>query len=87
MSQSEGRTTRSPADNTQQSQVANQISKSSRPGLSRPLIELIEMPSDEQIRTLARIFGLFEGGSLYESIKERLDRESAGGKTVGESAA
>lgn len=58
-----------------------------RPGLSRPLIELIDMPSDEQIRTLARIFGLYEGGSLYESIKQRLDREAAERKTTGESAA
>ncbi|WP_171074081.1 hypothetical protein [Nonomuraea basaltis] len=45
------------------------------------------MPSDEQIRTVARIFGLHEGGALYEAIKERLDRETADSKSAGETAA
>lgn len=87
MSRSEDRTAEGPTGNTEQSQVANHASKCVRPGLSRPLIELIAMPSDEQIRTLARIFGLFEGGPLYESIKARLERESADRKPAGESAA
>lgn len=64
--------------------MTEQPTKTARPGLSRPLIELIDMPSDDQIRTIARIFGLYEGGSLYESVKERLDRET---KSAGESAA
>lgn len=46
-------------------------------GLSRPLIELIEIPSDEQLRTIARILG------LVEVVQRRLDREA---KAAGEAA-
>lgn len=40
-------------------------------GLSRPLIELIEMPSDEQLLTVARIL------CLEQTVQARLDREAA----------
>ena len=40
-------------------------------GLSRPLKELIEWPSDEQFRTIARVLG------LVEAVEQRLSRDYA----------
>ncbi len=39
-------------------------------GLSRPLIELIPIPSDDQLRAVARILG------LAGAVQQRLDREA-----------
>lgn len=43
--------------------------------LSRPLKELIGIPSDEQLLTAARILG------LVDAVQRRLDREAARRKT------
>ncbi|WP_125633612.1 hypothetical protein [Nonomuraea sp. WAC 01424] len=49
-------------------------------GLSRPLVELIDMPSPEQLRRVARLLG------LVDVVQRRLDREAAERKTAGEAA-
>lgn len=43
-------------------------------GLSRPLKDLIGIPSDEQLLTAARILG------LVDAVQRRLDREAAARK-------
>lgn len=40
-----------------------------RRGLSRPLIELIDLPSPDQCRTIVRVLG------LVDVVQQRLDRE------------
>lgn len=55
-------------------------SETPRRGLSRPLIELIEIPDPERLRTIARILG------LVDVVQRRLDREAAERKTSGEAA-
>lgn len=54
--------------------VADKTTTTPGRGLSRPLKELIGIPSDEQLLTAARILGLVEG------VQRRLDREAAARK-------
>jgi hypothetical protein len=49
-------------------------------GLSRPLKELIDWPSPDQFRTIARVLG------LVDAVQERLTREAAERKNTGEAA-
>ncbi|MFB4265254.1 hypothetical protein [Nonomuraea sp. GTA35] len=49
-----------------------------RRGLSRPLKELIDPPSPEQLRTVIRILG------LVEAVQHRLDREAAQQAAAGQ---
>jgi hypothetical protein len=60
--------------------VSDRTRETAARGLSLPLIELIDIPGPEQLRTIARTLG------LVDAVQQRLDREAAERKASGEAA-